>query len=454
MTTPAINIKLPHKFTSREYQKAAMRSVGSSPNQKKHGVLVWHRRSGKDKTCLNLVIKEMVKRVGTYLYLFPTAKQAKKVIWLGMDRDGMKFLDHFPAELIAKKNEAELTITLKNGSVFMLGGTDRENRDAWMGSNPVGIVYSEYSLQNPSVRGYMRPILVENGGWELFEYTPRGGNHGLDMWDMAKNNPKWFAQLLTINDTCRPDGSPLVTQEMIDDEIEAGADADLTEQEYFCSFTAAMKGAYYGKEIELAEKEGRIQDLPFEPNLPVHTCWDIGMSGDSNDIWFFQVVGPWFHYINHYAMGGVGIQHYVKYLQGLQSELGYTYGTHYAPHDIQVRDWSGDGKTRKEIAADLGLDFIRVHKHSVEDRIDVTRAHISKCRFDKTKCADGVKGLKSYTKKYDEERKIFLVTPQKDWATHKADSFGIGVMGYEETKATQAYHSALSDYQGVGAWMG
>jgi hypothetical protein len=140
-------------------------------NGKKRAVAVWHRRAGKDKTLINLIVKKAFERVGAYYYYFPTQAQGRKILWNGIDKEGMPFLDHVPQEIIAQKKDQEMMIRLVNGSIIQLIGTDRAEV---VGPNPVGCVFSEYSLQDPRAWDFVRPILAENEGWAVFNYTPRG----------------------------------------------------------------------------------------------------------------------------------------------------------------------------------------------------------------------------------------------------------------------------------------
>ena len=187
---------IPHNYQPRPYQLPLLRAMDSG---KKRACVVWHRRSGKDKTLINLMVKKMFERVGSYYYFLPTYKQGKKILWDGMDRNGMRFLDHFPAQVVTKKNETELKLQVANGSIFQIVGTD--NYDSIMGSNPVGCVFSEYALQNPAAWDFIRPILAENEGWAVFNFTPRGMNHGYELFQMAERNQDWFCELLTVDDT-------------------------------------------------------------------------------------------------------------------------------------------------------------------------------------------------------------------------------------------------------------
>lgn len=226
-TQPTIII--PHRYTPRRYQVPFWQKMQSGT---KRAVLVWHRRAGKDKTALNYTISQMFPenggRIGTYYHFLPTYNQGKKIIWDGINFDGMKFMDHFPPELVASKNETEMQVTLTNGSIYQVIGTDK--MDNIVGTNPVGCVFSEYSLQNPKAWDLFRPILRENKGWALFIYTPRGRNHGKQLYEMAKNNPEWFCELRTVLDTEREDGSPIITAADIENDRKEGMDEQLIQR--------------------------------------------------------------------------------------------------------------------------------------------------------------------------------------------------------------------------------
>ncbi|MEW6126738.1 MAG: hypothetical protein AB1757_06845 [Acidobacteriota bacterium] len=399
-----MEIILPHKFTPRDYQLPLLQAVD---NGIKRAVILWHRRCGKDKTLVNLVAKKMMERVGTYYYFFPTYKQGKKILWKGMDKDGFKFTDHFPQELRQRTDNTEMLIEFKNNSVFQIIGTD--DYDSIVGTNPVGCVFSEYALQNPKVWDFIRPILAENGGWAIFNYTPRGKNHGYDLYEMARENPKWFVQKLTVDDT------GIISPEVIQEERESGMAEEMIQQEYYCSFTAAIMGAYYWKEYDEAEKAGRFTNVPYDPSVLVHTVWDLGIR-DSMAIGFYQAVGLERRKIDYLEFTGKGLAEAIK----LVKEKPYTYGKHFAPHDIQVREL-GTGKSRWEVAKELGIEFEIVPNLPVQDGIEAGRRLFRKLWVDKTNCKDWLRLIPQYTKEYDEDKKIFKDKPLHDWTSHGAD---------------------------------
>jgi hypothetical protein len=267
---------IPYNFEPRPYQLNFLRALDEG---KKRAVWIVHRRGGKDKTGLNYCIKEACRKVGTYFYLFPTYKQGRKVIWDGIDSNGFRFIDHFPKEIVDVKNETEMKIKLKNGSIFQIIGTDEIDRI--VGTNPIGCVFSEYALQNPEAWDLLRPILRENGGWAIFLYTPRGKNHGCDLYEMAKNNPDWFCERLTINET------GVFTEKQIQQERKEGMPQELIDQEYYCSFNVGNIGSYYTTYIQEAIKEQRMCRLPLEKNVDVNVFFDLGRN-DSTAMIFVQ----------------------------------------------------------------------------------------------------------------------------------------------------------------------
>lgn len=227
-------ITLPHKFKPRDYQLPLLKALDSG---QKRAVIVWHRRSGKDKTCFNYMVRKAFEKVGTYFYFLPTYTQAKKVIWDNIDNDGFKMLDHIPRELISAKNSQELKIDLVNGSVIQLIAADTFEKGG-VGTNPIGVIFSEYSINRPEVWDFVRPILRVNGGWAIFNFTPRGTNHAHKLLQIARNEPNWFSEVLTIDDT------GVLSEEDIEQERREGMTTDLIESEYYCKFIEGA-GSYF-----------------------------------------------------------------------------------------------------------------------------------------------------------------------------------------------------------------
>jgi hypothetical protein len=225
MSSASRTITLPHNFQPRPYQIPLLTALD---NGILRAVIVWHRRSGKDKTCFNYMVKRAFQRVGTYFYFLPSYTQAKKVIWDNIDADGFRMLEHIPREVIKATNATELKIELKNGSIIQLIAAD-EFKQSGVGTNPIGVVFSEFSITTQEAWQYVSPILAQNGGWAVFNFTPRGMNHAYTLFQNAKDNPKWFWQLLTVADT------NVFSAEALAEEKRNNPQA-FFEQEYYCKF--------------------------------------------------------------------------------------------------------------------------------------------------------------------------------------------------------------------------
>jgi len=413
-------IQIPYKFKPRDYQIPIFEAFDRGY---KRIIQVWHRRAGKEKTDINIVAREIYKKVGAYYYIFPTYNQGKKILWNGADKDGIRFLDHLP-EITRKRTVGnEMFIEFKNGSTFQVIGSD--NIDSIVGTNPLGVVFSEYSLQDPVAWDYIRPILAENGGWALFNFTPRGENHAKELLDYALTDPKnWYVSILDV------DATKTISPETLERErkeiIAKNGDDSIFRQEYYNSFSAALQGSYYGKIIEKLEKNNQITTVPYDESLPVMTWWDLGVN-DSMSIGFFQLHGLQWRLIDYLEGSGEGLGYYIKEL----SDKGYIYSKHYAPHDIVVKEM-GTGKSRLETAKELGLKFetitlkdgkikSAVPMLSIEDGIQAVRVKLSSLWIDKDKCQRVVRALKNYHKDYDEVNKVYRNNPKHDWSSHCAD---------------------------------
>jgi len=241
-----MQIQIPYKFTPRDYQLPLLKALDGGYNR---AVIVWHRRAGKDKACFNYMVKKSMEKVGTYFYLLPSYTQAKKVIWDNIDNDGFKMTDHIPKELVKSTNGTELKIELVNGSIIQLIAADEFGKSG-VGTNPQGVVFSEYSITTPEAWKYVSPILAANGGWAIFNFTPRGMNHAWNLLQNARDNEKWFTQVLTVDDT------NVFTAESLDEERRNNPQ-DFFEQEYYCRFVEGA-GQFFKRidSILVEESEG------------------------------------------------------------------------------------------------------------------------------------------------------------------------------------------------------
>ena len=360
------------------------------------------------------MIRAAVRKVGVYMYCLPTFRQSKLVIWDSITNDGKRFLDFIPSELIASTNGSELKITLTNGSIIQLIGSDSYDT-ALVGTNPRMVIFSEFALADSRALSYVRPILNANGGTMMIISTPRGHNHLFELYQIAKESDDWFCYKLTLDDTQH------IPIELIEREIASGEiSEDLVQQEYYTSFDLGIEGSYYTKYIDKLRLNGQITDVMWEPSFPVHTVFDLGYN-DPTVILFVQVIGQSIRIIDTYSNNKQGLEHYAKILH----QKPYSYGKHIAPHDIAVHDL-GSGISRWKVMYDLGIKFERDEKErlprSIEDGIEAVRRNLPKMWIDQTKCKEFIKAIENYRQEYDNQRKIYKPNPLHDWTSHYADA--------------------------------
>lgn len=448
-----LTVHLPHKHEPRPYQLPFWHHMTKGPTgaRGKRAFKVWHRRSGKDRTDWNFTITESQKRIGTYYYFLPTYRQAKRTVWDARDKEGLSFRDHIPPELIYKENESELQIELTNGSIIQLIGAD-SFMETGVGANPVGCVFSEYALISPKAYEFVRPILRENDGWAVFNMTPRGKNHAHKLFEIAKTlqekNGSWFAQLLTIDQTRLADGSHAVPPEEVQKDRDEGMPEELVQQEYFCSFSGSQEGSYFTQQLDRAYADGRIDLFPYDPARLVHTAWDLGRN-DANSIWFFQMYPGGPRFVDYESEKAKSLVDWIKVCR----EKQYIYGTHLAPHDIEVEEYT-TGQTRRDFASGLGWHFTTVPKiGDKKESIDAARRLLARAAFDANKCEFGLNALASYHKAWDELKMTFKDKPVHDWSSNGSDAFqqaalGIDLVIDEDIDGVAAQQFADSDFTG------
>jgi len=418
-------------------------------------VIVAHRRAGKTVACINDLVKgalQCLKKKPRFAYIAPTYSQAKDIVW-----DYLKEYALVVPGSVA--NESELRVDFPNGGRVRLYGSD--NYDRLRGLYLDGVVNDEFGDQDP--RGWtevIRPTLSDRQGWGVFIGTPRGKNHFQERWEMSEGNEEWFRLMLKASQT------NLVSEEDLAD-AKKELDYATYQAEYECSFAGSVVGSYYAYLLDEAEDDGRVTDVPWDPDLLVHTVWDIGF-GDSTAIWFFQVKNGRVFLIDYHEQNGVGLDKYIELLRSKK----YMYGKHVFPCDIQDPEF-GSGKTRLATLAELGVyerDIIicgvesrtdRKVPYKIETGINAVRRLLPKCYFDKTLCEDGLNVLRNYRRKFDSKKKVFGKKPDHNWTSHGSDSFRYLAMSIDEVEvsglsgvATEVAWNTPIDYNKHGTSIG
>lgn len=421
-------IRIPYHIQLRNYQQELWNSFFVGKLKKL--MVIWHRRAGKDDFCVNFLSAAAMLDVGNYLYLFPEYGQARKVIWDGITLDGMRFIDRIPRQIVASYHNTSMKITLVNGSTIQVGGSNNYNN--LVGTNPKGIIFSEFALQNPTARLYFQPILDENGGWQILQSTPRGMNHCFKLWENIKYSESWYKALLTVDDTYRSDGTPVITQQMIQEKRDEGMPEELIQSEYYCDFRSAVLGSYYTLELKKCYQDKRIGKFEPDPLYPVYTCFDLGFD-DATSIWFVQIINNQFYFIHYYENNKLASSHYFEYVQNWCKERGLKHAFNIVPHDIMNHD-PDSGKTRLDRARrNYGEKFRVAPRMKIMEGIDLAREFFNLCHFDEIECSQGLICLTEYHQEYITEHGVYKAQPRHNWASHGADSFRYWFQFYRRT---------------------
>lgn len=383
---------------------------------KRWACLVAHRRAGKTVCAVNELIRGALtctKPRPQFRYIAPFYSQAKAVAW--------EYLKYFAGPVMTRSNESELWVEVLGGGRIRLYGAD--NADAMRGGYSDGDYLDEYGDFKPSVWGnVIRPALSDRQGWAVFGGTPKGKNQFWEVAEIARKNPAdWFLLKLPASES-----GLLPKPELLDAQRQLSQDQ--YEQEYECSFEAAILGAYFGKELRLADQQGRVCDVPHDPNLKVFTAWDLGFKDDTA-IWWYQAVRGEIHLIDYYAVSGADIEQIAKVVRSKP----YDYERHYLPHDARAKTLAARGKSIVEqLVEHLGHTLAVVPDIGVQDGIQAVRKVLPRCYFDQTSCGEGLEALRQYQREYDEDKKAFRDKPRHDWTSHPSDAFRMMAVAYQQ----------------------
>lgn len=440
-----MEIDLPaNEWRPRSYQLNLWKAYEAG---KKRLIEVAHRRWGKDEIALNIAAISAFEKPATYWHMLPEYSQARKAIWNAINpHTGVRRIDEvFPVAIRENTNEQEMFIRLVNGATWQVVGSD--SYKSLVGSPPYGVVFSEWAKAHPAAWAYLSPILEENNGWALFITTPEGKNHAKSMYDMAKNNPRWFAEIQTVDDT----GFPIDRVDEARKEYQAlyGVDAGnaLIEQEYYCSFEAAILGAIYGKQMARVTKDGRISDkVQYDPKYPVYTAFDLGRK-DATAIWFYQVGMNEIVLIDYFESSFMDVQDICEALYGREIKVGrinpdtkqiekwefgdwipahehrkhYNYHhMHYVPQDAGNKLQAAGGRSIVEQAMEYGIKMSVIPETTHSQRHAALRKTLDRCWFSEGRCSLGIEALRCYHFDYDEDNRTFKKDPTHDWSSHGA----------------------------------
>ena len=376
---------------------------------RRFNVIVCHRGFGKTFLAVNLLIRQAVKRPGTfYAFIAKTYGQAKDIAWARVLK---ACLQDAASDGGVQFNEAELRCNFANGSQIKLYGA--ENAETLRGLHLDGVVFDEYGLIPPVVwEQIVSPTLSRRQGGAIFIGTPMGRNHFYSLYKHAQTWSDWFTT------TIRADESGVLP----DDELARQRTIQTPEQyaqEYECSFETAISGAYYAKELRAARSGGRIKRIDYDPAVPVSTWWDLGNT-DATAVIFAQFVGSEIHLIDYAEAKGLDMAAWARVLQ----ERPYVYDRHHLPHDGDAKHQAAAGRSIADQLRGLNVRPITVHpQQPVLHGITAARLIFPRLWIDEVRCERLLDCLAFYHEKVDEKHQVEKGEPEHDWSSHAADAF-------------------------------
>jgi len=420
---PVVN-KVVIPYTPRPLQAEIHKEL----DRHRFAALVMFRRAGKTVLACNHLIRFAItceKENPRCYYIGPSAVQAKRVAW--------DYICHYASAIPdVKFNHTELRCDLPNGA--RIGLLSAETADALRGIYIDLAVFDEYALHPQNVwPEIVRPALADRKGKAIFVGTPAGHDAFFDLFMAAQHNDQWYTKLVKASET------DILDQE----ELDAARDmmtVDQFNQEFNCSFEANIAGSIYGKEMTACMEEQRLTHVPYDPTVVVDTFWDLGVGDSTTIIFVQQTKGGQVRIIDCYEQNNEGLPHYAKILE----QKGYQYGTHNAPFDIEVREM-GSGKSRREVAYELGINFRVVPKLPLEDGIHAVQMLLPRCVFDVDATAVLLDSLRSYHRAYNQKTKTFRATPVHDASSHFADAMRYCAVGLKEAKVGNVAPQRLAD---------
>lgn len=392
---------------------------------RRFNVIVCHRRFGKTIFALNHLINRALRcplNMPRFAYIAPTYGQAKRVVW-----DQLKYYTRNIPGVVPNEAELRLDITGNSARIMLLSA---ENPSVLKGIYLDDAVLDEYATMDPAAWSeVIRPALSDRKGGAIFIGTPKGQNNFYKQYMYALNgdektgikDPSWFAALYKASET------KLIDQEELDSARRAMTE-DEYEQEFECSFNAALSGAYFGKELALAEKEGRIGSFPYDPELPVDTFWDLGID-DLASVWFVQSFRGRSRLIDYAEVCGASIPEVVADVR----KRNYVFGEWVFPHDVVARDFS-TGRSQLQVFHSLGCRPSRVVPRvgTKREGINAARIVLRQCEFDRVKCKRGLDALANYQRKWNPKNNVYEESPLHNWASNGADAFQQFALGFRK----------------------
>lgn len=382
-------------------------------------MIVCHRRFGKSVFSICHQIDKVVRNnlpAPRAAYIAPTFGQAKRVAW-----DYAKKYTHPIPGTTPHEQDLRIDFAHNDGRMSLLSGEDYSRIK---GIYLDDVILDEYADMDPAVwTEAVRPTLNDRKGSAIFIGTPKGQNNFHKLYEYAtqSGDPEWFGAMYKASETGIIDSDELASAQrsMSEDEYQ---------QEYECSFNAGLTGAYFAKELQKAENEGRIGNFPYDPALSVDMYYDLGIN-DTTAIWFIQTNRGRHFAINYYEICGASIPEIIADIK----KNPYDFGKTFLPHDANARDLS-TGKAQVQAFYDHAIRKVTIVPRvgSKREGINAARTILPMTHFDREKCKKGLSSLANYQRRWNSKNNVFEESPLHNWASNGADAFqcfGLGQRG-------------------------
>lgn len=401
-------------------------------------LLSWPRRAGKEVVTWNILIHAAIINPGMYIMTYPTNVRARKILWQGsalVKGVSKKFLDMIPKRLIKKKNDADMTVELINGSIIWLVGCDIDPGKL-RGTNPLGIVFSELAFSDPRVLHVMLPVLRQNNGWLIGQSTFDGMNHFYRMIHANMTDPNWYCRVESIRTLFDETGKPYISDEDVDEDRRSGMPEYLIQQEYYGNVQVNEETKYFAVAINKVHETNRIISELFLPNKNVFSFFDIGVN-DCTAITLAQFEmkagNLWPHAIGYIEHNNRDLKFYVNEIRHFCNRYNLTFHTHFVPHDGGNRNFNDKLKTTVDYLQEMGEKGIIVKRPSSHKiAIEAIRQKLFMTKFNKENTGRLIDCLSNYEKEFDEKMDRFKDAPVHDWSSHGVKSYQTLVLALEQ----------------------
>ena len=195
------------------------------------------------------------------------------------------------------------------------------------------------------------------------------------------------------------------------------------------ALSVPMEGTIYGASIDRLRANKRICNYEHDPQCPLFTSWDLGIS-DYGIVWLLQFVGRDILLLDYLAGTGEPASFYASAVKDWERKYGVRVRKHYVPHDANTRD-KGTGKTFVNAMNEAGLDGVVVVPRtpdlwlSINERVKplfprfyIHQANCSKTfQYGETTVPSGLESLEFYHKKEGASSEVIV----HDVYSHGAD---------------------------------